>query len=332
MCGAICASSSWTAACSMRPGWCAFASSTSPFCPPAQNIPPRLTTRSGRRRARRWWSPAATCRPKLQQRVSVPVELAMRYQNPSIPDAVRSLAQKGVNEVLLIPLFPHYAMSSFETAVERVKEVVATLAPQMRLQVQPPFLRGARITLPRWWAARRSTSNGATIICCSVSTACRSGTCANPIPPAAIVWRRRTVARRPARRTPRATARSASRPWPPSSSKPACPRASTRSLSSPGWGEIPGLSLTRTLSFPGWRRTASGKLLVMCPAFVPTAWRRWKKSACAAGRRSWQRAATEFALIPCLNEHPLWLEALEKMVDRFIPAIGQVQPGSKPLR
>ena len=26
---------------------------------------------------------------------------------------------------------------------------------------------------------------------------------------------------------------------------------------------------------------------------------------------------TSFALIPCLNEHPLWLEALEKMVRRF---------------
>ena len=75
---------------------------------------------------------------KLQQRVSVPVELAMRYQNPSIPQAVRNLAQKGVDEVLLIPLFPHYAMSSFETAVEWVKEVAAALAPQMRLKVQPP--------------------------------------------------------------------------------------------------------------------------------------------------------------------------------------------------
>ena len=30
-------------------------------------------------------------------------------------------------------------MSSFETAVERVKEVAARLAPRMRLQVQPPF-------------------------------------------------------------------------------------------------------------------------------------------------------------------------------------------------
>src|SRR5882724_7286012 len=75
---------------------------------------------------------------KLQQRVSLPIELAMRYQNPSIPDALRRLAQKGVDELLLIPLFPHYAMSSFESAVERVKEVAADVCPKMCIQVQPP--------------------------------------------------------------------------------------------------------------------------------------------------------------------------------------------------
>src|ERR1041385_8740756 len=60
-------------------------------------------------------------RDKLQQRVSLPVELAMRYQNPSIESAVRKLAGQGITELLLIPLFPHYAMSSYESAVERVK-------------------------------------------------------------------------------------------------------------------------------------------------------------------------------------------------------------------
>src|SRR5437867_11076641 len=43
-------------------------------------------------------------RVALQKRVNVPVELAMRYQNPSIEFAVKSLAARGVNDVLLIPL------------------------------------------------------------------------------------------------------------------------------------------------------------------------------------------------------------------------------------
>ena len=75
----------------------------------------------------------------LRKRVTVPVELAMRYQHPSIPEAVHALVRQGAEEVLLIPLFPHYAMSSYETAVERVKEVARRLAPQMRLEIQPPY-------------------------------------------------------------------------------------------------------------------------------------------------------------------------------------------------
>src|SRR5215204_5865645 len=74
---------------------------------------------------------------KLQKGLTVPVELAMRYQNPSIPAALRRLAEQAVDDLLLIPLFPHYAMSSFETAVERVKEVAQDLAPGMLITVQP---------------------------------------------------------------------------------------------------------------------------------------------------------------------------------------------------
>ena len=78
-------------------------------------------------------------RNKLLKRVSVPVELAMRYQNPSIPSAIERLADRGAKDILLIPLFPHYAMSSFETAVERVKEVAAQVDPEMKVSVEPPF-------------------------------------------------------------------------------------------------------------------------------------------------------------------------------------------------
>jgi len=75
----------------------------------------------------------------LQARLAVPVGLAMRYQNPSIESAVKNLAAKGAADVLLIPMFPHYAMSSYETAVVRVREAVAKLAPRIKLTVQPPY-------------------------------------------------------------------------------------------------------------------------------------------------------------------------------------------------
>src|ERR1700744_1610228 len=37
---------------------------------------------------------------KLQARMDVPVELAMRYQNPSIESAVKKLSEQNIDEVL----------------------------------------------------------------------------------------------------------------------------------------------------------------------------------------------------------------------------------------
>src|SRR5262249_34452200 len=66
----------------------------------------------------------------LRARTQVPIELAMRYQNPSIEEALKELARQNVEHLLLIPMFPHYAMSSYETAVERVKELLPRHAPR----------------------------------------------------------------------------------------------------------------------------------------------------------------------------------------------------------
>ena len=59
----------------------------------------------------------------LQEQVTEPVEIAMRYGNPSVKLAYENLAKQGVEEVIAVPLYPHYAMSSYETAVEYAKEV-----------------------------------------------------------------------------------------------------------------------------------------------------------------------------------------------------------------
>ena len=75
----------------------------------------------------------------LQKRLSAPVDLAMNYGNPSIPDAVRRLIAAGVNEVLLFPQYPHYAMSSWETVVVKVRRVAAELAPTMKVACAQPF-------------------------------------------------------------------------------------------------------------------------------------------------------------------------------------------------
>jgi ferrochelatase len=61
----------------------------------------------------------------LQKQIEYPVEIAMRYGNPSSRNAFENLIKKipDLDEVILVPLYPHYAMSSYETAVEQMKKV-----------------------------------------------------------------------------------------------------------------------------------------------------------------------------------------------------------------
>ncbi len=53
-------------------------------------------------------------RQALQSIISPPVEVAMRYGNPTMDTAYRNLLKRnpGLQEVIAIPLYPHYAMSS----------------------------------------------------------------------------------------------------------------------------------------------------------------------------------------------------------------------------
>jgi protoporphyrin/coproporphyrin ferrochelatase len=90
-------------------------------------------------------SPLIVISRQVQQKLAaalgpeVPVALAMRYGRPAIADVLGQLAAAGVAEVLLMPQYPHYAMSSWETVVVKVRAEAARLAPRLRLEVLPPF-------------------------------------------------------------------------------------------------------------------------------------------------------------------------------------------------
>jgi ferrochelatase len=75
----------------------------------------------------------------VQARVDAPVALGMRYGRPAIGAAVGELLAAGVERIRLLPLYPHYAMSSVETCVVEARAVIAKLAPEVELEVLPPF-------------------------------------------------------------------------------------------------------------------------------------------------------------------------------------------------
>lgn len=68
-----------------------------------------------------------------------PVYLAMRYGQPSIPDVLSQIAADGVEELFLIPQYPHYAMSSWETVVVKVYAEAKRCAPGVRIDCALPF-------------------------------------------------------------------------------------------------------------------------------------------------------------------------------------------------
>ena len=78
-------------------------------------------------------------RAKLQARVEVPVELAMNYGNPSIAAALERLVTQGIDELLLFPQYPHYAMSSCETVVAKVYREAAKICPDMKINSVLPY-------------------------------------------------------------------------------------------------------------------------------------------------------------------------------------------------
>lgn len=76
---------------------------------------------------------------KLQNKVDIPVEIGMRYAEPSIETGIRKLVEKGVTEIVLFPLYPQYAMSTTETVIEKAEEVRKKKFPGIRINYVQPF-------------------------------------------------------------------------------------------------------------------------------------------------------------------------------------------------
>lgn len=78
---------------------------------------------------------------QLQKNFDEPVELVMRYRNPSAAFVLQKLHKENpqLKEIFLLPLYPHYAMSSYETAVEDIKRIHQQKKYSSSLAIIKPF-------------------------------------------------------------------------------------------------------------------------------------------------------------------------------------------------
>ena len=249
----------------------------------------------------------------LQKRLNIPVELAMRYQNPSIDSAIESLAAQDIDELLLIPLFPHYAMSSYETAVERVKQAVCNIAPWIQLHVQPPYYNlsdyiealaaSAEAHLKRPFDhllfsyhglperhLRKSDTTGCH--CLKVPNCCEV-----PSPAHATCYRAQCF------QTTKAFV-----------AKAGVPQGKFSVAFQSRLGRDPWMQPYADVEIERLARSGVKRLLVACPAFVSDCLETIEEIGMRGRQTFLDAGGEEFALIPCLNEHPAWLRALERMI------------------
>jgi ferrochelatase len=254
---------------------------------------------------------------ELQKSFTIPIELAMRYQNPSVESAIQKLAARKVDDLFLIPLFPHYAMSSYESAVERVKIVAKKYAPKMKLTIQPPYF-----DLPDYVSAlvasaadflkkdfdhllfsfhgipeRHLRKSDPTGCHCLAKENC----CEVPSPAHATCYRAQCF------KTVAAFVQLVGIP------------AGKYSVSFQSrLGKDPWLKPYTDFELAKFPKRGVKKLLVICPAFVSDCLETIEEINMRGRETFLQAGGKEFAQIPCLNEHPLWISALEKMVRKFL--------------
>ncbi|WP_017735175.1 ferrochelatase [Pseudomonas sp. CBZ-4] len=94
-----------------------------------------------------WWeegSPLVVLSRRLQQQMTTqwthgPVELAMRYGEPSIETVLTRLAAQGIRKVTLAPLYPQFADSTVTTVVEEARRVLREKKLDLPLAILQPF-------------------------------------------------------------------------------------------------------------------------------------------------------------------------------------------------
>jgi ferrochelatase len=254
----------------------------------------------------------------LEKELHEPVVMAMRYGNPSPRQAFDKLAaaHPDLEEVVAIPMYPHYAMSSYETAVAYVREQHKKGGYSFRLTLIKPFYdnedfiealsESIRPHLEQDYDQILFSYHGIperhVLKCDPTHSHCLKtpDCCQTPSPAHQYCYRHQC--------------------W------------TTMQLIGDRLGipvEKRGFSFQSRLGRDPWLKPYTAvrlaelpkegvkKILVVCPAFVSDCLETLEEMG-EEGREIFLHAGGEsFDLIPCLNVHPLWIGAMAKWMKEY---------------
>ncbi len=248
---------------------------------------------------------------------ATPVYLAMRYGKPSITSVIAKIIADGVEELLFIPQYPHYAMSSWETVTAKVYAEVARQAPSLRVTTVQPFFEDADYINALYASAepylkqphdlllfsfhgiperhlRKADSSKAH--CMAVANCC--DTC-SPV--------QSTCYRAQVYRTTQAFVRRAN----------LAPGKHALSFQSRLAGE-PWLTPFTDHELVRLPKAGVKNLLVISPAFVADCLETLEELSIEGRDIFLEAGGISFKQIPCLNDHPAYISFLEKRVRGWI--------------
>ncbi|MEO6330612.1 MAG: ferrochelatase [Ginsengibacter sp.] len=251
----------------------------------------------------------------LQSLIEEPVEIAMRYGNPTPEAAFEALlkTQPGLEEVIAVPLYPHYAMSSFETAVEYAKEIYQKKKYSFKLTFikpfynEPHYLHALSENIKPYLdkpydqilfsyhgvPSRHIKKSDITGCHCLQAENC----CEVASPAHDFCYRHQVIT------TTKAVAEQLQIP---------APKYSISFQSRLGKGWLEPFTDIRLEQLPN---EGIKKLLVVCPAFVSDCLETLEEIAIRGKEIFMEAGGESYEMIPCLNIHPLWVKTLAGWIE-----------------
>ena len=80
----------------------------------------------------------------LSEKTGWSVDIAMRYQTPSIRERIRKFKELNIKEAVIIPLYPHHAMSTTKTTNLEIDKIILEEHPTLRAKYIEPFYNDPR--------------------------------------------------------------------------------------------------------------------------------------------------------------------------------------------
>jgi protoporphyrin/coproporphyrin ferrochelatase len=266
----------------------------------------------------------------LQQKINMPVEICMRYGNPSPQKTFDEIAKKypDADEVILFPLYPHYAMSSYETAAVYAADIYKKSNYPFRFSTigifykQPDYIRALTESIIPYLTRpydlllfsyhgipeRHVKKTDITkmhcfkqIDCCNISSEAHMQ-----------CYRHQVMT------TSKLVAESLQVP------KEKYATSFQSRLGADAWLKPYTAERLKQLPAEGIK-----KLAIVCPAFVSDCLETIEEMG-EEGRELFIKAGGEsFTLIPCMNTQPAWVSTIQKIIELHIVKQEQVFLNSK---